>query len=185
MVPQPSVEAVERYPLSDTDIRKVLGKDCKIIRYGDLDEYQTLEQLLPKSVDYLVLLYEARKYRGHWVGILRYDDEFEFFDPYGLKPDKELLWTPPKLRHMLDQAEPYLTVLINRSDKDTVYNAVKYQEMNSKVNTCGSHVCHRIYRMLYNHMNLQEYFDFMKATKDKTGQDYDEIVATWIRPKLL
>ena len=40
MVSQPSVEAIERYPLSDTDIRKVLGKDCKIIRYGDLDEYQ-------------------------------------------------------------------------------------------------------------------------------------------------
>ena len=154
------------------------------MRSGDLDKYQTLEQLLPRSVDSLVLLCEARKDRGRWVCVRRYDNEFEFFDPYGFYPGKELLWTPVKLRHMLDQAEPYLTVLINRSDKDTVYSAVKYQEMNSKVNTCGSHVCHRIYRMLYNHMNLQQYFEFMKATKDKTGQDYDEIVATWIRPKL-
>ena len=131
MAPKPSVEAVERYPLSDDDIRQVLGKGCKIMRYGDLDKYQTLEQLLPKSVDYLVSLYEARKDRGHRVGILRYDDEFEFVDPYGFQPDKELLWTPVKLRHMIDQAEPYLTLLINRSDKDTVYITVKYQQMNS------------------------------------------------------
>ena len=85
---------------------------------------------------------------------------------------------------MLDQDEPYLTVLFNRTNKDVIYNTVKYQQMNSKVNTCGSHVCHRIYRMLCDNVNLQQYFDFMKAMKDKSGHDYDELVAMWIKPKL-
>ena len=184
MVPDPTVQAIERYPLSDDDVRKVLGKGCKIIRYGDLDQYQTLEQLLPKPIDYVVLLYESRRDRGHWVCVLRYTDVFEYVDSYGVYPDKQLLWTPVKLRHLLDQEEPYLTVLFNRTNNDVIYNTIEYQKMTDDVATCGSHVCHRVYRMLYDNMDLHHYYKYMKAIKDKSGYSYDRIVAMWIGPKL-
>ena len=56
--------------------------------------------------------------------------------------------------------------------------------MTDDVATCGSHVCHRVYRMLYDNMDLHHYYKYMKATKDKTGYSYDRIVAMWIGPKL-
>ena len=41
MVP---IETVEKYSLSDSDIRKILGRSCKIIKYSELSKYGTIEQ---------------------------------------------------------------------------------------------------------------------------------------------
>ena len=40
MVPLPgNIESIERYSLSDTDIRKVLGRRRRIIKYSELSKY--------------------------------------------------------------------------------------------------------------------------------------------------
>ena len=55
-------------PLSDDDLRRVLGEDLKIIKYSDLedlkiikysdlDNYNDLDELLPNPVDYCIILY--------------------------------------------------------------------------------------------------------------------------------
>ena len=43
-------------PLSDDDLRRVLGEDLKIIKYSDLDNYNDLDELLPNPVDYCIIL---------------------------------------------------------------------------------------------------------------------------------
>ncbi len=58
-----------------------------------------------------------------------------------------------------------------------IYNNVAYQSKDSRVNTCGSHVVHRLYRLKNDSMNLPDYYPFMKSTKDQTNASYDVIVA--------
>ena len=64
----------EQAPLSDSDIRRILGKDCKILEYKDLLNYKNINEILTKDNDYFILLYELAPQSGHWVGILKYSD---------------------------------------------------------------------------------------------------------------
>ena len=50
--------------LSDSDIRKILGHDTKIIKYSELSQFEDLSQLLPNLKDYCVILCVDH---GHWV----------------------------------------------------------------------------------------------------------------------
>jgi hypothetical protein len=95
-------------PMSDGDLRKILGKDLKIIRYSELAPLRSLEQLLPRPKDHCIILYEAQPGVGHWVALLKYNGAYEFFDPYGMYPDDELNWIPKARRKLLNQSEPYL-----------------------------------------------------------------------------
>ena len=89
---------------------------------------------------------------------------------------------PQATRRTLNEATPYLSILLKK--ERYVYNHVKYQDQDSYVNTCGSHVCHRIYRLLHDNMDLEEYHKFMKETKEETNSNYDVIVATFVKLKL-
>ena len=168
--------------LSDEDIRHILGGRCKILKYGELSKYGELDDLVPDLVDYAIVLYEEKENSGHWIGLLKYNNLVELFDPYGLIFDKELSWVGLKTRRMLNEATPYLSILLKK--ERYVYNYVKYQDQDSYVNTCGSHVCHRIYRLLHDNMDLEEYHKFMKETKEETNSNYDVIVATFVKLKL-
>jgi hypothetical protein len=103
---------------------------------------------------------------------------FEHFDSYGIKPDKELQWINMKKRRMLKQATPYLSHLLD--DERYIYNRVRYQELDSDVNTCGSHIVNRIYRLKHYNMDLDAYNEFMRELKDDYGITYDTIVAKFI-----
>ena len=138
--------------LSDKDIRDILGDKCKIIKYSELSQYNTLSELLPHLIDYVVILYEEAHNSGHWVGLLKYNNIYEFFDAYGLMVDKELLWVDLKTRQALNERIPYLTNLLKH--ENYIYNKIKYQSEDNYINTCGSHVAHRIYRLINNNMSL-------------------------------
>ncbi|MFM7981555.1 MAG: hypothetical protein ACKPKO_19775, partial [Candidatus Fonsibacter sp.] len=90
-------------------------------------------------------------------------------------PDKSLEWVNLKMRRMLNEATPYLTNLLHK--KNYIYNNVKYQDRVGYVNTCGSHVVHRLYRLKNDGMDLQTYCNYMKSIKDEFGVNYGIIVA--------
>ena len=81
---------------------------------------------------------------------------------------------------MLNQDEPYLTQLLEKGQEKYIYNNVAYQSKDSKVNACGSHVVHRIYRLKNNDMSLPDYYQYMKSVKDQTNVGYDLIVAEFV-----
>ncbi len=58
-------------PLSDEDIRDILGPECKIMKYSGLAEYNDLDDLLPKLKDCAIILYEEDANIGHLVGLLK------------------------------------------------------------------------------------------------------------------
>ena len=170
-------------PLSDDDLRRVLGDDLKILKYSDLDNYNDLDELLPNPVDYCIILYEERLNSGHWVCLCKYDGIIEYFDPYGFKPDRPLKWISMKKRRMLDQDTPDLTHLLGR--ERYISNSVKYQDPDDFVNTCGSHCCHRIYRLKNGGTTLEQYHDFMKSIQQRFDIGYDFIVDEFVRKFLL
>ena len=185
MVPLPdNLEAIERYSLSDSDIRKILGRRCRIIKYNELSKYSDLTQLLPKEKDYVVILIEDSPDHGHWVSLSKFKNRYQWFDAYGNRIDADLRWTSMKMRKSLHEDIPYLTRLLDASELDCIYNNIKYPEMDSDINTCGDHVCHYLYRMINDNMDLQDYYNFMKDLKRKTGYNYDELVSIWAKPYL-
>ena len=78
--------------LSDSDLRRILGHNTKIMKYSELSKFNDLNELLPDDRDYCVILYEDALNHGHWIALSKYKGIFEFFDSYGISPDGELHW---------------------------------------------------------------------------------------------
>ncbi|MFM7990022.1 MAG: hypothetical protein ACKPKO_62980, partial [Candidatus Fonsibacter sp.] len=69
------------------------------------------------------------------------------------------------MRRGLNEATPYLTNLLKNTQY--IYKNVKYQDRDGYVNTCGSHVVHRLYRLKNDNVNLQTYQYYMKYIKGR------------------
>ena len=90
------IKRIEQKPLSDADLRTILGASLKILKYSELANVSALSSLLPSGQDYCIILYEREENSGHWVALLRGSSEsygYEFFDPYGNNVDVPLKWT--------------------------------------------------------------------------------------------
>ena len=111
--------------LSDDDIRKILGGRCKILKYSGLAGHSDLDELVTGLLDYAIVLHEEQENNGHWIGLLRYNNIIEFFDPYGLIPDKELSWVSMKTRRMLNEATPYLSNLLKNDGISTTPSSTR------------------------------------------------------------
>ncbi len=142
--------------LSYEDIQRILGGDAKIIKYSELGSLCDIDQLLPNQKDYCIILYEDRPSRVHWAALSKYDGLYELFDTYGVKPDNQLKWIGEKRSRQLNQDEPYLTPLLKKEEEKCIYNNLAYRSKDSRVNTCGSHVVHHLYRLKNDNMSLPD-----------------------------
>jgi hypothetical protein len=163
-------------PLSDADIREYLP-DAKIITYSDLEKYESIDQLLPKEKDYVIILYEYEENSGHWTCLLKYDNTIEFFDPLGNKDKTILGWIPFHVRKMLNEDEDFLTDLLEKAKSKyrVVVNKLKVE--NNDASTCGRHVVFRILSFLAENEDLPEYQKQLLHLKKRfKNMNYDEII---------
>ena len=84
--------------------------------YPDLAKYSTIEQLLPNPFDYCIILIVESESKfnisRHWCALLKYNNIYEWFDPYGNNVDVDLMsWMDRKTRLKLHEDKPYLTYL--------------------------------------------------------------------------
>lgn len=61
-----------------------------LLQYPQLAQYNDITQLLQKSFSIVILLVETDINTGHWVALMRRQNEITFVDSYGLKYDQEL-----------------------------------------------------------------------------------------------
>ena len=172
-----------KHPLSDTELKKILGKETKIIMYPDLAKYSSIEQLLPNPNDYCIILIveDENKYTisGHWTALLKYNGIYEYYDPYGNDVDVDLInWMDKKIRVKLHESKPYLTYLLK--GRKYIYNKVKYEALRRGINTCGSHCCFRIYQFTKYNRTLEEYQKHMLELSTQYGIGFDKIVASFV-----
>ena len=175
-----SIILQEKKPLSDDDIKHILGSDCKILEYKDLLKYRNINEILSKDRDYFVLLYELKASSGHWTTVLKYNNTLEHFDPYGIKPDGELNWIGASIRKRLHEQFPYLSKLFNESNMNVIYNHTRFQSYNTVISTCGAHVAHRIYRFIHNNFDLDDYTNYMNHIRNEYKLSYDEVVSEFV-----
>ena len=142
------------YFLSNYDFDKFIpGASSKVVKYGELDDkYTTFEQLMPLKKDYCILLIESETNSGHWVCLLRNNNVFEYFDPYGITHKKALNWTSEYMNKYLDNTPSDLGTLIQNTKptQKIIINDTKYQNMKfvNNVATCGRWVISRIQSFL-------------------------------------
>jgi hypothetical protein len=134
------------YALSDDDIKKY---GLRIVNYGDLRKYKNIDELLPNpKFDSVVFFVERERtsenIQGHWNCLVRCDNKnLFFFDSYGERVDKCLLWSDNQTRKVSNQNFPLLSYLLNQALDDgyTVeFNVFQFQEDNTpeqQINTCG------------------------------------------------
>lgn len=163
-------EVLDQYkqiPLSDTDMRDLMGEHVDVVLIRDLNKFSSIEQLMGRK-ECVFLLYESKPHYGHWVGLLQtYEDDLiskksksksqprvserkpilSFFDPYGMPPDAQLEWIPPEFAIESGQAERKLSKLLLKycedHDVDIEYNEFPFQELSEGVSTCGRWVALR------------------------------------------
>jgi hypothetical protein len=172
------IEVIEETPMGDDSIHEYFP-GAKIIKYSELNNIKSIDELLPKNKSYFFMLIEDSPSKGHWVAVNRINDELEFFDSYGGQPDSQLKWIGMEERVGLGQASKRLTELFKDSGMEVNYNPVKYQEKGDDIQTCGRHCCLRI-KMMLEGKDLDAYNNYMEALKHSSGMNYDEIASFFI-----
>jgi hypothetical protein len=165
--------------LSDADIKRELP-NVKIINYSDLDGYSSIEQLLPRRLDAVVILVELKENVGHFEVLMRNGKNITFFDPYGVRPDKQLSWLSAYMRRQLGQEIPFMSYLLNKAVDDgfkVTFNNVKFQQQSPVINTCGRHAISviKFFRHTKN-PTLAKYKKYMDQLVHDNQLNYDLVV---------
>ena len=169
-----TIEIIKKQPMDDGDIQYYLP-DIEIIKYNDLEQFHSIDELLDKPIDYVILLIEFKENEGHWVCLLKYNGCIEYFDSYG-KPVNYWLHTSD-----IYQNPKTLENLLN-THKNVIYNKIEYQDLqNENLATCGRHILNRIEMLKNYNLDCDKYYTLMKYIKDKTNLTYDDIVSNIIQ----
>lgn len=172
--------------MSDTDI-KMYDPSIRVVKYSELQNYKTINQLLKKKKDYIILLIEDEMNSGHFVAILRYTHKsynkpvIEYFNSYGYKPSFELSKIDNNINNELGQNEPWLNYLLDSAlDKYIViYNTKRLQKLQNGINTCGKWCILRITLLKYRNYDLVEFINYIDTLKKKYKLSYDQIIS-WL-----
>jgi hypothetical protein len=169
--------------ITDGDIRRYFGDgvESKILKYSELANYATIDELLPKPRDFRIILIEDSYNKGHWVCILKYDKTVEYFNPYGIRPDAQKNMLGKVRNRLLGQDEDYLSKLMKASKGyKLIYNKARLQKLKEGINTCGRWIILRIITMKDMMMDLKAFIKMIDETKNATGLPADALVAIWI-----
>lgn len=163
------IKDLQSIPFSGSDIKDALDGDVKIIRYSDLKNYNSIDELLT-PYNKVVLLYLTKPNYGHWCCLFLENNILEFFDPYGFKIDKQLEFIDDNFRKKSNQDYPYLSRLLLNSPYKLTYNDKKLQENDKDVSSCGRHCC---IRLIMSHIPIKKYQEMLLS---KGGNNPDDKV---------
>jgi hypothetical protein len=168
------------YSLSDSDLRTILGQDCKIVEYKDLDQFRDMNDLLPNEKDYVIILIESQPNSGHWVSISKANGVITLMDSYGCKLEDELNFISKAINRMLGQTKGELEKLIDSVDDcDVIYNKTRLQSEDPMISTCGRWSCAWI-QMFKLGYTLEEFLNIVSEQCKTTGLAPDILVCKWV-----
>jgi len=179
-------KAIEKYKIelkkmaSEDDLVRNfgLGVKDKILKYSELENYNTIDELMPDKDDFRILLLESEPSVGHWCCLIRKGDTLEFFDSYGKTHKGELKYIPKFINNMLNQKDDYLTRIM-KSSKNPIFSTLKLQNNNPDVCTCGRHIIARILCSKAGY-DLTDYEKLIKRESKERGIPPDILVCHWV-----
>ena len=146
-------------PITDKDIRQLVGRPLKIRNYSGLSPSEdSLESLCPKPGDGCVLFWTTKgETIGHFNLILRHAaHEYEWFDSYGLSPQE----VSNKITH--DGAKKLIPLL---KGKKVFYGRHKFQR-GEDTNTCGRYVAFRYNCHSFRYNEFKELLQYRGVSPD-------------------
>ena len=164
MTDEATLVELEETPLSGSDIRMLTGPGRRILAYGDLARYKTLQDLCGEYG--AAILYRTSPAFGHWVSCFMGPDRgvFSYFDSYGSPIDDVLKDQSDELNAQLGQRTPYLTNLVDRAvASGTVrlvdVNRTDLQSTKEKVADCGRYAA---LRLVWCDLTNEEFCHFLR-----------------------
>jgi hypothetical protein len=158
------------------------GEDS-IIKYSELRNYKSLDELLPNQFDFKIILLETNRNQGHWVCVIRMNNTIELFNSYGVPIDSEFRYIPDTVERWLGQSTRYLSNLVKKNNTfKIVSNKYKFQSKDPSVATCGRWVILRIEtsRMGY---SLDTFINMIDKQVEKDGMPSDILVLYYVKFK--
>ena len=153
----------------------------KIMKYSALENYDTIEELLPEQFDYRFILIENKLNSGHWTVLCRYKNTIYYFDSYGVKIDGQWKFIPNFVRIALNQDSNDLTKLLNKAKKEgfkVESNKVKYQSDADNINTCGRY-CIMVVKLVQLGYDMNEIERKLDAGCERYKCNYDILMCRW------
>nr|WPF46477.1 MAG: putative cysteine protease [Lake Baikal virophage 3] len=165
-------DEILEYPLSDSDIKKILP-GINVISYPELNDMSHIDQAFDKHGRCMILYLTEDEHTGHWVCMIKKGRNVEYFDPYGgYKPDGESKWLSKEKLVELEQDYPTLSKLLSDSKYNVKNNPYKFQKERNDIATCGRHCVSRLY---FKDLTLDQY----KKQIDDFGTSPDEYVSAF------
>jgi len=165
-----AIEKRIQTPMSNDELEKYLAvRPEDIIKYSELSNYHTIQQLLPKEDDFKIILIEEKQNYGHFVSVQRQGKTIIYMNPYGSKWDTDIRFIPRLVRIILGQNTKDLTRLFKQAEKDgfkVEYNRKRLQKLSPKIMTCGRHVVFWRHFSLMGY-TLSQYHDKMEELRDE------------------
>ena len=166
------------YFVSSTNLQSIF-KNCKIIKYADLDNYDDIYMLLPNRMDFSFILTESELNSGHWTLLIRDDNMFEYFDSYGTRPKNILDYIPTfmnkRLGNNYNEDIGMMIKSIKKTDK-FIYNKIKFQKEQEGINTCGRWVIARLSLFLSDDLDLNQFSKLIKIKSKQLKMRNDEFI---------
>lgn len=167
------IKQYEKIALSDSEVLQLVKNKANIILYPNLVKYDNVDQILD-LYGACFILFESRPNYGHWCCLFKVNnDTLEFFNPYGGYPDDSLEFINNEFRFQSNQAFPYLSYLLLKSNYNLTYNEHKFQQKKEGINTCGRWSALRI---ICRNMSLKQFNKFIENLSKKLKLNKDEIV---------
>jgi len=165
------------YALSNDDINRIMKGRVKVMTYGQLTEFNTVDELLAPHGQ-VVILYESREGYGHWTCLFKRNaKEIEFFDSYGYVPDDELKMIPKEFRQQSNQCRAHLSHLMADSHYAIHYNDHPFQSSKPGISTCGKWCC---FRMLNKKSDVDSFWNMVNTQCKEKKCTRDELVCQYI-----
>lgn len=172
------------YFITNHDLDKLIH-NVKIVKFADLENYESIYDLLPKKIDFVVILTETEGVNtGHWQLLLRNNNVFEFFDSYGDEPKTIIKFITKKMNQYLgndyNKDMGHILKSIKPTDK-LIINKYEFQSDTNDVNTCGRWVASRIIQFMLGMDNKQFINWFKQIKKQNPRLKNDEIISELIK----
>ena len=171
------------YFMTNFDLMNIF-QGCKIVKFADLDLYKDIYELLPNKLDFVFILVETQRNHGHWQLLLRDDNYFEFFDPYGDPPNTILNFIPKYMMEILgndyNKDIGHILKSIKRGDK-LIINKYPFQSEVDDVNTCGRWVALRIILLLQRSYKNKDVIKYINGLRKQSKLKNDEVITLIVK----
>ena len=133
--------------LSDDDIRNFFNDKIKIVKYSELQNMESIDELLEPYLRCIILFEITGFNNGHWTLLQQcYDTKNKkpyilFFDSYGYSPENEISIIPIQFKRESNQERGYLLKLLYNQPQEIHYNNYRLQKIKKGINTCGKYCC--------------------------------------------